>query len=132
MKEFSLLNEKEVPSLIIWEKYLVYATAFGIADEVIEQMKAKYPGVFIEEYWDKEKEKIYKVTRFVSSGYSYYNTNPISSLKSNASSAYSISLREISRHTNSSGSGGGGGFSGGGGGRRRRWPEWEEDKIESS
>ena len=118
MKEFSLLNEKEVPSLIIWEKYLVYATAFGIADEVIEQMKAKYPGVFIEEYWDKEKEKIYKVTRFVSSGYSYYNTNPISSLKSNASSAYSISLREISRHTNSSGSGGGGGFSGGGGGGR--------------
>lgn len=118
MKEISLLNEKEVPSLIIWEKYLVYATAFGIADEVIEQMKAKYPGVFIEEYWDKEKEEIYKVTRFVSSGYSYYNTNPISSLKSNASSAYSISLREISRHTNSSGSGGGGGFSGGGGGGR--------------
>ena len=32
MEDFSLLNEREVPELALWEHFLVYATAFGIAD----------------------------------------------------------------------------------------------------
>ena len=43
MEDFSYLNEKEVPELVLWEKYLVYATAFGIADKVLKQLKVKYP-----------------------------------------------------------------------------------------
>ncbi len=39
MEEFSLLKEKEIPHLVLWEKFLVYATAFGIADKVIKQLK---------------------------------------------------------------------------------------------
>ena len=31
MKDYSLLNEKRVLDLVLWEKYLVYATAFGIS-----------------------------------------------------------------------------------------------------
>ena len=49
LEDYSLLDEKEIPQLAIWERYLVYATAFGIANKVIDQMKAKYPKVFIEE-----------------------------------------------------------------------------------
>lgn len=51
MEEFSLLNEREVPELVIWEKYLVYATAFGIADKVLKQLKIKYPQITDETYF---------------------------------------------------------------------------------
>lgn len=45
MEDFSLLNEKEIPAIEIWEKYLVYATAFGIADKVLKQLKTIYPDI---------------------------------------------------------------------------------------
>jgi len=45
MLDFSMLNEKEVPSIVIWEKYLVFATAFGIADKVLKQLKLVYPEI---------------------------------------------------------------------------------------
>ena len=127
INEFSLLNEKEVPSLAIWEKYLVYATAFGIADEAIKQMKAKYPEVFVEEYWQDEVSNQYQIINFAVNNIAYNirGQSPIRNITTNANRAYSTSLSEIARHSSSSGSGGGGGFSGGGGGRRRRRPEWD-------
>lgn len=130
MKDYSLLNEKEVVDLVLWEKYLVYATAFGISDRVIEQMKAAYPEVFVREQWDDSRIEEFPVIYF--STYSYYNgiatVNVINNISNNVSTAYRTSITEISAHSSSS-SGGGGGFSGGGGGRRRRRPEWEEDKV---
>lgn len=50
MEDFSLLNEREVPELVLWEKYLVYATAFGIADKVLAQLKIRYPELQDESY----------------------------------------------------------------------------------
>lgn len=130
MKDYSLLNEKEVPDLVLWEKYLVYATAFGISDKVIEQMKASYPEVFVRESWDDSRIEAYPVIYF--STYPLYNgaitVNAISNITSNVGTAYKTSMAEISAHSSSS-SGVGGGFSGGGGGRRRRRPEWAEDKV---
>lgn len=130
MKDYSLLNEKEVVDLVLWEKYLVYATAFGISDRVIEQMKAAYPEVFVRESWDDSRIEEYPVIYF--STYSYYNgvatVNVINNISNNVSTAYKTSITEISAHSSSS-SGGGGGFSGGGGGRRRRRPEWAEDNL---
>ena len=123
MQEYSMLDEKDVLSLVIWEKYLIYATAFGIADKVIEQMKSKYPEVFIKEKWDDETMKEnYPIIYFaINPIYNVNNFHSISNLSVGVSSAYSTSMREIASHASSSGSGGGGGFSGGGGGRR--WPE---------
>ena len=123
LEEYSLLNEKEVPQLAIWEKYLVYATAFGIANKVIDQMKAKYPTVFLEDTWDAEMKKNYPIIYF-SANPIYYSTHPIaistiSMLDQGVSRAYSTSVAQIAIHSASSGSGGGGGFSGGGGRRRR-------------
>lgn len=125
LDEYSLLNEKDIPQLAVWEKYLVYATAFGIANKVIDQMKAKYPTVFLEESWDEEMKKNYPIIYF-SSNPNYYlthtvGTSPISSLSQGVNKAYSTSVAQIAAHTSSSGSGGGGGFSGGGG--RWWWPE---------
>ena len=123
IQEFSLIEEKEIPSLVIWEKYLVYATAFGIANKAIEQMKAKYPEVFVKEYWEGENANKYQIINLATNNITY-NTNSrslIDSIAAETNKAYKTSLSEIAKHSSSSGSGGGGGFSGG-----RWWPEAEE------
>ncbi|MBQ2917021.1 MAG: DUF2207 domain-containing protein [Clostridia bacterium] len=127
MEEFSMIDEKEVPSLVLWEKYLVYATAFGIADKAIEQMKAKYPEVFVEEYWQDENIEKYQVINFATNNivHNISDRTTIDIISETTTKAYRTSLSEISRHNSSSGSGGGGGFSGGGGGRWWRRPEWD-------
>ena len=84
-----------MPEIVLWEKYLVYATSFGIAKKVLKQIKAIHP-----EYWDTTNSMyptIYMNDMFTKTNFaSTFNT------------AYST--------TTSSGSGSGGGFSGGGGG----------------
>ena len=108
MEDFSLLNEREVPELVLWEHFLVYATAFGIADKVIKQLKVKYPEL-------NNSENLNNMVLFSAmSGPNGLNTNFVSSISTSTAHMYSS--------TYSSGSGGGGGFSGGGGGR---WPEAE-------
>lgn len=112
MEDFSYLNEKEVPHLIVWEKYLVFATAFGIAEKVLKQLKVKYPEL-------SNQETINNMVLFNSMYNSNgFNTKFINSISSSASRMYS------STYSAGSGSGGGfssgGGFGGGGGGRWRQ------------
>ncbi len=109
MKDFSLLKEREVPELAIWEEFLVYATTFGIAEKVLTQLKIVYPNI----------EEIMSTTDIT---YMYvmmntnFSTNFSNAISSSMSSAYS------------SATGGGGGFSGGGGGR---WPEEVEEEVDN-
>ena len=109
MKEFSMLKEKEVPDIVIWEKFLVYATVFGISDKVLKQLKVVYPNI----------EEI-----TMAGNYTYMNVMINTNFARSFSSAVSTSMSSAY----SSASGSGGGFSGGGGGGR--WPEEveEEDK----
>lgn len=113
MEEFSLLKDKEVPDLVLWEKYLVYATAFGISEKVLNQLKVVYPQMMDNAYMS-------------ANGYMYLHlmfhmnmsNSLINSLHSSVQSAYMGA-------NYSSGSGSGGGFSGGGGfgggGGRNGW-----------
>ena len=108
MEDFSMLDRREVPELIIWEKYLVFATAFGIADKVIKQLKIVYPN--FDEIATTNLGTYTCMNLMVNTDFSRSFSNAITT---SMSSAYS------------SGSGSGGGFSGGGGfgggGGRRRW-----------
>lgn len=116
MEDFSYLDEKEVPELVLWEKYLVYATAFGIADKVLKQLKVKYPEL-------NNQDTISNMVLFNA----MYNAN---GLNANFINSISTSTSRMYSTTYSSGSGSGGGFSGGGGfGGRWRWPEAEDNKI---
>lgn len=119
MEDYSMLNEKLIPDIVLWEKYLVYATAFGISKNVIKQLKVVHPEMFQDNmtnsmsnygYWHIVSNSNYGINCFDN-----FN-NSLTKVYSNAQSAYSIA-----HSTSSSGSGGGGGFSGGGGGRRWRW-----------
>ena len=100
MEDFSLLDEKEVPSIEVWEQYLVYATALGIADKVLKQLKTVYPNI--------DTDTLNTSTCMYFMYHSNFSTSFSSAISSSISSSYSSST------------GGGGGFSGGGGGGR--WP----------
>lgn len=111
MEEFSMIDDKTVPELVLWEKYLVYATVFGIADKVLKQLKVVYP----------------QITDGELAGYTYmylmYSDNFSTSFLNTLNSSVSTSYHSATNY--SSGSGGGGGFSsgggfGGGGGRNGR------------
>ncbi len=95
-----MIDKKELPEIVLWEEYLVYATAFGIADKVLKQLKIAYPSI----------ENTENLSNGVYIGL-MMNTDFSSSFSRSISTAISSSY--------SSASGGGGGFSGGGGRRRR-------------
>ncbi|MCX8202246.1 MAG: DUF2207 domain-containing protein [Candidatus Micrarchaeota archaeon] len=43
MEDLTLMKEKNIKDVILWERLLVYATAFGIADKVIRSMEVVIP-----------------------------------------------------------------------------------------
>ncbi|MEM3369544.1 MAG: DUF2207 domain-containing protein [Candidatus Micrarchaeia archaeon] len=96
MKELTLMKEKGIKDVILWERLLVYATAFGIADQVVKAMD-----VIVPEYKSNVRLKSYAV--FAVS---------ISNSTRGTVSAYMSSGR-------SRGGGGAGGGGGGGGGGAR-------------
>ena len=100
MEDFSMLDEKEVPDIVLWEHFLVYATAFGIAEKVLKQLKVVYPD--LEQNLDVNT-------------YTYMHIM----LHTNFSSSFSNAISTSMSSAYSSATGGGGGFSGGGGGGRR-------------
>lgn len=118
MEDYSMLDEKLVPDIVLWEKYLVYATAFGISKKVIEQLKAVHPEMFVETNDNGSRNNAYwhmmTNSSFGDNSFEDFSRS-LERVYSNAQSAYNVA-----HSSSSSGSGGGGGFSGGGGGRRWR------------
>ena len=109
LQKFSSLPEAPALAVIIWEQYLVYATALDVADEVEKQVKALIP--------EQELPSPWKGAPSGTSGLSFihsFRSVPVYSAASAANISSSISSGSIGSFSSSSG--GGGGFSGGGGG----------------
>lgn len=116
MINYSLLDEKLLPDLVLWEKYLVYATTFGIAKEVLKQMESVHPEIF------DNRNNISRCTYLHMMSNPNFNFDTFNNFSKTLGNTYSkaSSAYNIAHSSSSSGSGGGGGFSSGGGGRRRR------------
>jgi len=105
---FSEMKRHELPSLVIWEHYMVYAVTLGVAKEVMKELQVVYPDLRDGDY------------RF---GYGWYyygavtggSIDNLTNSFDNLTTSINSSLNTAISNT-SSGSGGGGGFSGGGGG----------------
>ncbi len=117
LKDFSLLNERSVMEVSLWDDYMVYAEFFGVADKVRAEMAKTCP-----EYLKMSKlGQSLDVAQETNIIYSFSDTI-------NTSATHAIE-RAAERSTSSSGfssgyssyssSGGGGGYSGGGGGGGR-------------
>ena len=106
LKEFSLLDERHVNEVSLWKDYMIYATLFGIADQVIKDMKKINP-----EYFNMDQ---------VAAQMANDTTLPMiySTLHSGTSRAVANKAAREARASghggHSSWGGGGGGFSGGG------------------
>lgn len=45
LSNYTLLKERGINDLALWKQHLVYATAFGVAENVLKVLKAEYPDV---------------------------------------------------------------------------------------
>ncbi|MBQ8178815.1 MAG: DUF2207 domain-containing protein [Clostridia bacterium] len=136
MLEFSNLKEHEIPALILWEEYMVYATMMGISERVLQELKLKYP-VLLEE---QEVTRGYYRSRsylffYVHMNHRHHGTFDLGSSLNRSLGNISTTSHHIVQAAKAQASaskmggsgfgrggggfrGGGGGFGGGGGGAR--------------
>ena len=123
LKDFTLMNERNMTEVKLWKDYMVWATLFGNAEQVIKDMKAINPEFFhmdvlAEQMVDDSIVKAISTSVFTGTNHVLRvierEEAEISRLTRFSSS--SSSDRSSGRGGRSSRGGGGGGFSGGGGG----------------
>lgn len=105
LSDFGTFDIKELPEITLWERYMVYATLFGIASKVSKSMNVK-----IQEISDYEN-----IQTFHTNYYDFQMCNIINSSISSAVSMATHTAMEVAASSMSSSSGSGGGFSSGGG-----------------
>lgn len=108
LKDFGRFDEKELPEIKLWERYLVYANIFGLADKVGKTMKIKFNEMYPNDYTNRDFVFDYYL-------WSSLNSDINRTVHSSISTAHSEVASKIAESSSSSGSGFGGGFSSGGG-----------------
>ena len=117
LRDFGRLHEKPAAAAVLWERYLVMAVVFGIATQVIEQMRIHVPQVasdpeFTSVFWFTTPE-FTQSTGGVSRAVSSFTVGVSTAV---AAAAPPMVTSGGGSHHSSSGDGfSGGGFSGGGG-----------------
>lgn len=109
LEHFSEMERHEIPSLIIWEHYLVFAVTLGVAKEVIKQLELVFPNMQDGDYHFGYGWMTYGT---------YRGMNTLNDSFENIGNSFQHALQTAEKAVSksSSGSGSGGGFSGGGGG----------------
>lgn len=107
LEDFTNLDEAVPDDLILWNKMLVLAVAFGVSDEVLRQLADAVP---VDRRMDENGMYYYP------SYWWYYSHGSLHSPMSEMHDAYQATVAELASSSNSSTGGFGGGFSGGGGG----------------
>ena len=105
LKDFSNMEKAIIPSIVLWEHYLVFAISLGVAKEVIKQL----PLVFNDnDLNDNRLTYMHGASYGYFAGFHTMFDNTIHTVEGAISSAVAVA-----NSANSSSSGGGGGFSGG-------------------
>jgi len=104
LKDFGKFNDKDLPEVKLWDKYLVYATALGLSKKVSASMKLKF-----ENFGSAYTGELGEV---------YLNYFIFNEINNGMNQSFKIAQTEVSKITGSSNfSKGGFGGGGGGGGR---------------
>ena len=99
LQDNSLIKEHPPESIVIWNKYLVYGTALGVADEVYESMKLYEPSVHEDDYYYSDLYRFHSYSGLIM-----------------LNSAFNDGVSAANPSSDGGGFGGIGGGSGGGGG----------------
>ena len=109
LKEFTLLDERGVGEVKLWKDYMIYATLFGIADQVIADMKKINP-----EYFNMDQVAAQMANNMTLPMIRSTLLNSTSRAVANKAAREAQAHRISGRGGHTSWGGGGGGFSGGG------------------
>src|SRR5690625_1125780 len=101
LSDFSLLSEREMKEVALWDDLLIWASLYGIAEQVAEQLQKFYP-----KYYDEAH-------------ISYADVYLLHAFSTSMSSGYNAGRGAASGGGGSTSIGGGGGSFGGGGGGSR-------------
>ena len=118
LDDFTLMNERHMVEVQLWKDYMVWATLYGNAEQVIKDMKAINPEFFqMDELAGQmiNEPVLDAINLSVFNGANYVIHQIEREYRPSYSSSYSSS-RYSGGGGHSSWGGGGGGFSGGGGG----------------
>lgn len=123
MQEFSNMKDHELPQLVLWEEFMVYATAMGIADKVSEQIEIAYPEykeIVNNSYHDNRYNNtfliLYLMSPRVRMSSNFAISSTMRSINSNVTNMARQAKIAATAKKFGGGVGGGGGFRGGGGG----------------
>ena len=121
LEDFTLLDERHIEEVKLWKNYMVYATLFGIADQVIKDMKKINPDFFkMDELASQMSDTV--VLPILIDNMNWGTQHVINRIAAASASSHTYfggsggSFRSGGGGGHSSWGGGGGGFSGGGGG----------------
>ena len=119
LKEFTLVKERHIVEVALWDEYLVYATLFGIADQVAADFRKVCPEYF-------QLSKIGSAVMLNISNHDFVNSmstamawSAVTADSRSSVSSFSSSMGSVGSSWGGGGGsswGGGGGFSGGGSG----------------
>ena len=103
LKDFGKFDDKDLPEVKLWDKYLVYATALGLSKKVSASMKLKF-----ENFGTAYTGELGDV---------YLNYFIFNEINNGMTQSFKIAQTEVSKIKGSSNFSAGGGGGGGGGGR---------------
>ena len=128
LKDFTALNERPPMDVKVWGEFMVYAYIFGVADEVMKQLRATMPQMFAQDdAWVRTNSSYvpwymwYDTTTTRAGGglgsfSSAFQTSWANTTKTAEAAVAAANAASSGGGFFSSGGGFGGGFSGGGGG----------------
>jgi len=104
LTDFTLIKERSTKEAVLWDTYIVFGALFGVAKEVVKELKEIDPTG----YEEAEYVELGSLNRILDT------TNNLANAITSARNQYSYSSGSGGGYGGSSSHGGGGGFSGGG------------------
>lgn len=64
IEDYTLLKDRNIEQIKLWDEYLTYAVAFGISSKIVNQMKKMYPeDIVIQDLHNNGFEAIYSISK---------------------------------------------------------------------
>ncbi len=116
IEDFSMMKEYEVPKLVMWEEYMVYAAMMGKAEKAVKQIRTVYKELQDPQYYDTHRSSSYLFFFMYMNSTRGGSFNSFGNITKTFNNINNSATRLSQSRNVSSGGGFGGGFSGGGGG----------------
>jgi len=124
LENYSIMEDRDIEQVVLWEQYLSYAVSFGIADKIIKRIKGLYIDDDLTSLLDNNMfNELIRDDYYMFYQHASLDRRFLKSYGKATGKAMSFVAKAAVSGGSSSGGGfsGGGGYSGGGGsGRRRR------------